>query len=117
MHDGNGTTAVPGVRRLAPRPLGHALADVTRGLAPATTLAGVQACWADAVGPAVAAEAEPVSEHQGVVSVVAKSAVWAQELDLLSADLVASLNELLGGAREGGPVRSLRVVVGGVSGR
>jgi predicted nucleic acid-binding Zn ribbon protein len=105
------------VRRLAPRRLGIALADVTRGLAPATTLAGVQARWPDAVGPAIAGEAEPVSEREGVVTVACRSAVWAQELDLLAPDLVARLNELVGGGAGAGPVRGLRVVVGASSRR
>jgi predicted nucleic acid-binding Zn ribbon protein len=100
------------VRRLAPRRLGLALTDLTRGLAPATTLAGVQARWPEAAGPAIAEEAEPVSERDGVVTVKCRSAVWAQELDLLGPDLVARLNERLGGPPEGGPVRGLRAVVG-----
>jgi predicted nucleic acid-binding Zn ribbon protein len=100
------------MRRPAPRRLGVALADVSRSLAPATTLAGVQARWPDAVGPAVAGEAEPVSEREGVVTVACRSAVWAQELDLLGPDLVARLNELLGEPGTRGPVRALRVVVG-----
>jgi predicted nucleic acid-binding Zn ribbon protein len=100
------------VRRPAPRRLGVALADVSRSLAPATTLAGVQARWPDAVGAAVADEAEPVSEREGVVTIACRSAVWAQELDLLGPDLVSRLNELLGGPEKRGPVRGLRVVVG-----
>jgi predicted nucleic acid-binding Zn ribbon protein len=101
------------VRRLAPRRLGLALADVSRSLAPATTLAGVQARWPDAVGPAIAEEAEPVSEREGVVTVACRSAVWAHELDLLAPDLVTRLNELLDGPGGRGPVRGLRAVVAG----
>jgi predicted nucleic acid-binding Zn ribbon protein len=100
------------VRRLAPRRLGAALDELSRGLAPATTLAGVQASWPEAVGPAIAAEAEPVSEREGVVTVACRSAVWAQELDLLGPELVARLNERLAAAGEPGPVRALRTVVG-----
>jgi predicted nucleic acid-binding Zn ribbon protein len=100
------------MRRVAPRRLGAALADLSRSLAPATTLAGVQACWPEAVGPAVTDEAEPVSEREGVVTVACRSAVWAQELDLLGPDLVARLNALLGAPGAHGPVRGLRVVVG-----
>ena len=99
------------MRRLAPRRLGVALADVSRSLAPATTLASVQARWPEAVGPAVAEEAEPVSEREGVVTVACHSAVWAQELDLLAPDVIARLNELLGGPGGRGPVRGLRAVV------
>jgi predicted nucleic acid-binding Zn ribbon protein len=99
------------MRRLAPRRLGAALDELTRGLAPATTLARVQTCWPEAVGPAIAAEAEPVSEREGVVTVGCRSAVWAQELELLGPDLARRLNELLGAPEGGGPVRRLRTVV------
>jgi predicted nucleic acid-binding Zn ribbon protein len=100
------------VRRLAPRRLDSALAELSKQLAPATTLARVQACWADAAGAAIAAEAEPVSERAGVVTLACRSAVWAQELDLLSPDLVARLNELIGEPGQAASVRSLRTVVG-----
>jgi predicted nucleic acid-binding Zn ribbon protein len=100
------------VRRTAPRRLGVALADLSERLAPATTLARVQARWPDAAGPAVAAEAEPVSERDGVVTIACRSSVWAQELDLLGPALVARLNELLEASVTGGPVRGLRTVVG-----
>lgn len=104
------------MRRLAPRRLGVALAELSNGLAPATTIAGVQARWAEAVGPAIAAEAEPLSERDGIVTVSCRSAVWAQELELLSVDLVGRLNELLGTGSGAPRVRGLRVVVGGVRG-
>jgi predicted nucleic acid-binding Zn ribbon protein len=106
------------VRRTAPRRLGFALAEVSSRLAPATTLAQVQAHWPDTVGPAVAAEAEPVSERDGVVTVACRSAVWAQELDLLGPELVARLNESLAvSGKTGGPVRALRAVVADSAGR
>jgi predicted nucleic acid-binding Zn ribbon protein len=101
------------MRRPAPRRVGEALAELSSHLAPATTLASVQAVWADAVGAVIAEEAEVVSERAGVLTVACRSAVWAQELDLLASDLVARLNDLLGGVSEDGPVRSLRVVTGG----
>ena len=91
-----------------PRPIAEALARVTSKAAPATTLARVQGCWDAVAGPVVAAEAEPVSERAGVVTVACRSAVWASELDLLSPGLVVGLNEALGGPA----VASLRFVVG-----
>ena len=100
------------MRRTAPRRLGLALAEVSSRLAPATTLAQVQARWSDTVGAAIAAEAEPVSERDGLVTVACRSAVWAQELDLLAPELVARLNaSLAGNGRTGGAVRGLRAVV------
>jgi predicted nucleic acid-binding Zn ribbon protein len=98
------------VRRLAPRPLSAALDRVTAGLAPPSTLARVQAVWADVAGAAIGTEAEPVSERAGTVTFECRSAVWAQELDLLSGDLLERLNEALGGAS----VKALRFAAGGL---
>ena len=98
------------MRRVAPRRIAVALDRLAPELAPATTLARVQARWPEAVGGVIAAEAEPVSEREGVVTVACKSAVWAQELDLLGPDLVARLNTALGAPGGDGPVRRLRAV-------
>lgn len=84
------------MRRRSPRPLAFALERVTTSMAPATILARVQGCWADAVGDVVSAEAQPVSEHEGVVSVACRSSVWAQELELLGPELVGKVNAALG---------------------
>ena len=100
------------MRRLAPRRLDGALARVTSGLAPATTLARVQGAWKSAAGPLVAEEAEPVSERDGVVTVACRSAVWAQELELLTPDLLARLAAEIGTGTGGPPLRGLRFVVG-----
>jgi len=92
------------MRRRAPRPLATALDRLTADLAPATLLGEVQRAWEPAAGPAFAAQCEPVSERDGVVTVACASSVWAQELDLLSERVVERLNERLGLAA----VRGLR---------
>jgi predicted nucleic acid-binding Zn ribbon protein len=99
------------VRRLAPRPLQGALDRVTREAAPAGVLAEAQARWADVAGPVVASEAEPISEREGVVTVACRSAVWAQELELLAGDLRERLNVAMGPSRGPAQVRKLRFVV------
>jgi len=83
------------VRRASPRPVGLALDVLADTLAPATPLAAVQRAWPEAAG-AFAAVAEPVAERDGVVVVACRSAVWAQELDLMSERVVARLNEAVG---------------------
>ena len=100
------------MRRLAPRPLAKALAGVTATLTPATTLARVQACWREVVGEGVGAESHPVSERDGVVTIACRSAVWAQELELLGPELAERVNDAL--AADGGraPVEALRFRVG-----
>jgi predicted nucleic acid-binding Zn ribbon protein len=92
------------VRRPAPRPLRIALEGVALAAAPPGLLPRVQGAWPGVAGPAVAAEAEPISEREGVVTVVCRSAVWAHELELLSAELLPRLNAELGDAA----VRELR---------
>ncbi len=96
-----------------PRPLADALARVVEKAAPATTIARLQGVWETAAGPVIAAEAEPVSERSGVVTVACRSAVWANELELLGPGLVERLNEALGGRAVG----SLRFVVRAPTGR
>lgn len=101
------------MRRLAPRGLGAALVDFTATLAPATTLARVQACWRDAVGETIGSEAQPVGERDGTVVVACSSSLWAQELELLGPELVERLNAALRAAPdEPQPVRALRCRVG-----
>ncbi len=86
-------------RRRAPQPLAAAVEALAARLAPQTPLAAVQRVWPEVAGAAVAAEAEPVSERGGVVTIACRSAVWAQELTLLGPDLVRRLNDALGGPR------------------
>lgn len=69
---------------------------MTGTAAPAGLLATVQSAWRDAVGAAIAAESEPVAERAGVVTVACRSAVWAQELELIEADLRARLEACTG---------------------
>jgi predicted nucleic acid-binding Zn ribbon protein len=88
------------VRRRAPRPLGAALEGTLGEAAPPGLLARVQSVWGEVAGTAVAHEAEPVAEREGVVTVACGSAVWAQELELLAPDLVARLNARLGAGPE-----------------
>lgn len=92
------------MKRLAPRPAGIAIDALSESLAPQTTLSSVQRVWADVAGELIAAQSEPTSERGGVVTITCSSAVWAQELDLLSGDLIERLNAVL----EGQSVTSLR---------
>ncbi len=85
------------MRRGAPRPLGLALERVRDSLAPATPLAAVQRAWPQVAGTAVAREATPVAVRGGVVTLACRSAVWAQELDLLGPTLLEGLNAALDG--------------------
>lgn len=86
-----------------PRSLGDALRGVRGALAPATLLGAVQEAWPAAAGDLVAAQADPVAEREGVVTVACRSATWAQELDLMQTELLERLREeVAGGGFEGG---------------
>jgi predicted nucleic acid-binding Zn ribbon protein len=91
-------------RHRAPRPLGPAVEALAARLAPATLLADVQRVWEAAAGPAIAREAQPVSEREGTVTLRCASAVWMQEIDLMGPALVAQINGELGSDR----VRAVR---------
>ena len=108
------------MRRLAPRALSVALEGVVREAEPATLLARVQALWPEVAGPGMSAQAAPVSERDGVVTVACESAVWAQELELLGPDLLTRFGEALAaqsGRPSGASVKKLRFVVGSVPNR
>jgi hypothetical protein len=96
------------VRRPAPRPLAAALEHVLPDARPAGLLAEVQSAWPGVAGEVLVVAATPVSERAGTVTLACESAVWAQELELLGADLVERLNARLPGGR----VERLRFVVG-----
>ena len=82
--------------RAAPRPFSLALEDLTAALAPATTLARVQQVWEQTLGAHIAGAGTPVSEHDGVLTVVCTDSVWAAELELMGPELVERLNTAVG---------------------
>lgn len=82
-------------RRRAPRPLSGAVEAALQQVEPATLLAAVQRAWSGAVGEAIAREASPVAERDGVVIVACRSATWAQELDLLADQILAQVRSEL----------------------
>jgi predicted nucleic acid-binding Zn ribbon protein len=75
-------------------------------LAPQTLLAAVQRAWPLAVGPGIAAEAEPSAERGGVLTVTCSASVWAQELDLMAPAILERLNQML----DSGRIERLRCV-------
>jgi predicted nucleic acid-binding Zn ribbon protein len=83
-------------RRRAPAHAGGAIAALVGGLAPASGLAGLQRVWPQAVGEALAAQAHPSAERDGVVTVTCSSSVWAHELSLMAPQLAERLNAELG---------------------
>jgi predicted nucleic acid-binding Zn ribbon protein len=98
------------VRRRGPRPLSEALRGFTAESTPATVLARVQGCWDEVAGKAIAAEAQPVSERAGTLTVACRSGTWAHELELLAPDLLEKLNTALGGDTAT-PLKRLRATV------
>ena len=94
--------------RRSPRHLSLALDPLTSALAPATTLARAQQVWEMAVGAAIAEAGRPTAERDGVLTITCADAVWASELDLMGSELVARLNETLGGE----PIHKLRCRTG-----
>jgi predicted nucleic acid-binding Zn ribbon protein len=84
--------------RRAPRPIALAVQRLQQALAPATTLARIQACWPATVGETISAAAHPTAERAGVLTVSCDAAVWAAELQLMGPELASRLNASLGEA-------------------
>lgn len=82
-------------RRRAPRPFSVAIERLRHDLAPPGLLSDVQRVWPGVVGAVVAAEATPTAERAGVMTIACSSSVWAAELEMMSADVVARLNDAL----------------------
>lgn len=94
--------------RPAPRPLSSILPGVTAPLAPASTLARVQEVWQRAAGAAVASSSQATAERDGVLTVTCEASVWAQELELMAAQLIERINDALGAPE----IRELRCRTG-----
>lgn len=75
-----------------------ALSLLADELAPQTVLADVQRLWPQVVGPVIAGQAQPTAERGGVVTINCSASVWAQELDLMSVQIIERLNDALGSA-------------------
>jgi predicted nucleic acid-binding Zn ribbon protein len=83
-------------RRRAPRQASDAIRAARDRAAPRTRLAAAQAAWAATVGEQLAAVATPVSERAGTLTIECADSVWAQELDLMQAQLLERLRPALG---------------------
>ena len=82
--------------RHGPRPMVFALEALRDDLAPDTVLAAAQRAWPQVVGDSIAAEASPIAERGGVLTVSCSASVWAQELDLMAPSILPRLNAQLG---------------------
>jgi predicted nucleic acid-binding Zn ribbon protein len=94
--------------RRTPRPASIAVRTAVERSAPRTNLAAAQTVWAEVVGEAIAAAAEPVAERDGVLTIRCQGATWAQELSLMEGELLRRLGERLGERRPS----SLRLLAG-----
>ena len=94
--------------RRSPQPLSAAVSRLRDDAAPRTVLAAAQSAWTGVAGPGVAAQAEPVAERDGVLTIACRSATWAQELDLLQDELLERLNAALRRGRSAGPMPPVR---------
>jgi predicted nucleic acid-binding Zn ribbon protein len=81
-----------------PRRFGAAIRDLLaeRGWERQAAVGGVFGNWAQIVGREVAEHTTPTAFEDGVVTIVADSSTWAQQVRLLAPTLVRRLNEDLG---------------------
>jgi predicted nucleic acid-binding Zn ribbon protein len=84
-------------RRRSPRPLSLALQPQSGRWRPDSSLGLIQSVWQQAVGERIAAEAIPLAERNGLLTVSCSASVWAQELELSSGLIITRLCELAPG--------------------
>jgi hypothetical protein len=98
-------------RRRDPVGVDSLLGRATRALAKGndSVLASVRAAWPEATGPGTVNHAYPIRRSRaGVVTVACADAVWAQELDMRTDELMQRLADIMGDADA---VAGLRFVV------
>jgi predicted nucleic acid-binding Zn ribbon protein len=76
--------------------MSNTFSEIVADLQPPTTLAAIQRSWKQIVGGRISEIATPVSERAGTLTISCTSAGWAQELDLLSGQIIPSINQQLG---------------------
>jgi len=91
-----------------PKPFGAAIRELlaARGWEQRAAVGGVFGNWPRIVGPELARHTKPERFDDGELTIVADSNAWAQQVRLLSAQLVRRLNEELGH----GTVRRVKVL-------
>lgn len=102
---------MPPRRRHDPSSIGDLLGRATRRLARGSdsVLTSVRAAWPEASGPGTVNHAYPIRRSRaGVVTVACTDAVWAQELDMRTDELLDRLGRILG---DPDAVAGLRFVV------
>ncbi len=66
------------------------------GLTGATRVVHVAECWAEAVGPEIAAHCRPSLFKEDTLEVSVDSSVWCQQLQLRTPEILAALRTVLG---------------------
>ncbi len=81
-----------------PRRIGASLDQVSRrvGAPSAAVVEAVFSRWAEVVGPAVAANARPLSLAGGVLVVGADDPAWASQLRFLAGEVLSRLEHVVG---------------------
>jgi predicted nucleic acid-binding Zn ribbon protein len=85
-------------RRRAPRPAAEALRTAREAAAPRTPLAALQAVWPEVAGERLAAAARPVAERAGEATFACADPIWAEELGMMSEQLLERLRARMGEA-------------------
>lgn len=83
--------AEDGRSKTAPTPLGQILERAQRTTRTRAGVALDSEAWASVVGPRIARAARPGRDRDGVLTVLVASTSWAQELSLLSRDILERL--------------------------
>lgn len=87
-----------GKHKSGPTPLGNIICRVLNTCRPEAdqALVGAWNLWDDAVGPAIAANAQPAAFRGKILIVHVSSSTWIHHLQFLKKDILAKLNAAFG---------------------
>ena len=85
-------------RTSRPKRIGEALDRALDPIAPKTPLAEIQRLWPAAVGPQIAAVTKVLEELDGTVTIECENTIWANELEMMSPQLLEKLASQMDGA-------------------
>jgi predicted nucleic acid-binding Zn ribbon protein len=100
------------IRIPPPKPMREVLSQLLakKGYAQVQTAASCEAAWREAVGQKLAGDTRPGNVNRGVLEVLVRNSVAAQELSFLKTKIVKMLTKLVPEQR----IRDLRVRVGAI---
>lgn len=83
------------IRRRAPRSINTSIEKLVQQVRPNSALTNVQAVWEEIVGPQIHSVTKLIRVRNGELLVQCESSLWANEISLLSAQIILKINRFI----------------------